>query len=160
MSDVEERQFTLHLNDCEGCRTALAGHAAEPEVWREAAELLRTDQLDADDPASIGREQQSVHIQNVLKSLGPTDDPEMLGRLGGYEVSGIVGGFARIERATTDLAAAVEGATLVAVTTLNNDHEAVARALGISVTNSYKRVSRAQAWLKLYILEARKRDEV
>ncbi len=40
-----------------------------------------------------------------------------------------------------------------------DDHEAVAAALGISVTNSYKRVSRAQAWLKLYILEARKRDE-
>ena len=40
-----------------------------------------------------------------------------------------------------------------------DDHEAVAQALGISVTNSYKRVSRAQAWLKLYILEARKRDE-
>jgi RNA polymerase sigma-70 factor (ECF subfamily) len=40
-----------------------------------------------------------------------------------------------------------------------DDHEAVAATLGISVTNSYKRVSRAQAWLKLYILEARKRDE-
>jgi hypothetical protein len=31
--------------------------------------------------------------------------------------------------------------------------------LGISVVNSYKRVSRAQAWLKLYVLEARQRDE-
>lgn len=40
-----------------------------------------------------------------------------------------------------------------------DDHEEVARALGITVVNSYKRVSRAQAWLKLYILEARKRDE-
>lgn len=40
-----------------------------------------------------------------------------------------------------------------------DDHEEVARMLGITVVNSYKRVSRAQAWLKLYILEARKRDE-
>ncbi len=40
-----------------------------------------------------------------------------------------------------------------------DDHEAVAESLGITVTNSYKRVSRAQAWLKLYILEARQRDE-
>lgn len=40
-----------------------------------------------------------------------------------------------------------------------DDHEEVARSLGITVVNSYKRVSRAQAWLKLYILEARKRDE-
>lgn len=40
-----------------------------------------------------------------------------------------------------------------------DDHTEVARLLGISVVNSYKRVSRAQAWLKLYVLEARKRDE-
>ncbi len=39
-----------------------------------------------------------------------------------------------------------------------DDHEAVASRLGISVVNSYKRVSRAQAWLKLYVLEARERD--
>jgi opine dehydrogenase len=48
---------------------------------------------------------------------------------GGLEVSGIASGFAPVERATTDLAEAVEGATLVAVTTLNNDHQAVARQL-------------------------------
>jgi RNA polymerase sigma-70 factor (ECF subfamily) len=40
-----------------------------------------------------------------------------------------------------------------------DDHTEVARILGITVVNSYKRVSRAQAWLKLYVLEARKRDE-
>lgn len=34
-----------------------------------------------------------------------------------------------------------------------DDHEAVARTLGITVANSYKRISRAQAHLKLYLLE-------
>src|SRR5688572_21575824 len=48
---------------------------------------------------------------------------------GGLEVSGIASGFAAVERATTDLAHAVEGAALIAVTTLNNDHQAVARQL-------------------------------
>jgi opine dehydrogenase len=48
---------------------------------------------------------------------------------GGLEVSGIASGFAHVERATTDLAEAVDGATLIAVTTLNNDHQAVARQL-------------------------------
>ena len=48
---------------------------------------------------------------------------------GGLEVSGIATGFARVERATTDLAEAVDGATLIAVTTVNNDHHAVARQL-------------------------------
>lgn len=33
------------------------------------------------------------------------------------------------------------------------DHQECARALGITVANSYKRVSRAQAYLKVYLLE-------
>jgi RNA polymerase sigma-70 factor, ECF subfamily len=36
-----------------------------------------------------------------------------------------------------------------------DDHAEVARVLNITVANSYKRVSRAQAWLKLYLLELR-----
>lgn len=35
------------------------------------------------------------------------------------------------------------------------DHEECARILGISVANSYKRVSRAQAYLRLYLIELR-----
>ncbi len=34
-----------------------------------------------------------------------------------------------------------------------DDHQECARMLGISVANSYKRVSRAQAYLRLYLLE-------
>ena len=34
-----------------------------------------------------------------------------------------------------------------------DDHEVVAKTLGITVANSYKRISRAQAHLKLYLLE-------
>jgi RNA polymerase sigma-70 factor, ECF subfamily len=40
-----------------------------------------------------------------------------------------------------------------------DDHVEVARLLNISVVNSYKRVSRAQAWLKLYVVEVRKQQE-
>jgi RNA polymerase sigma-70 factor, ECF subfamily len=40
-----------------------------------------------------------------------------------------------------------------------DDHTEVARILGITVVNSYKRVSRAQAYLKLYLLEARREEE-
>ena len=39
------------------------------------------------------------------------------------------------------------------------DHEECARRLEITVANSYKRVSRAQAWLKLYLLEQRQAEE-
>ena len=33
----------------------------------------------------------SAEVAQVLGMLNPTDDPEMLGRLGGYEVSGVIG---------------------------------------------------------------------
>jgi len=36
-----------------------------------------------------------------------------------------------------------------------DDHDAVAKQLGITVVNSYKRISRAQAHLRLYLLEMR-----
>jgi RNA polymerase sigma-70 factor (ECF subfamily) len=39
------------------------------------------------------------------------------------------------------------------------DHEECARRLEITVANSYKRVSRAQAWLKLYLQEMRQAEE-
>lgn len=48
---------------------------------------------------------------------------------GGLDVTGVVTGFAPIERATTDLGEAVAGADVIVVTTVNNDHEAVATAL-------------------------------
>lgn len=38
------------------------------------------------------------------------------------------------------------------------DHEECARRLGITVTNSYKRVSRAQAYLRLYLLELQQQE--
>jgi RNA polymerase sigma-70 factor (ECF subfamily) len=40
------------------------------------------------------------------------------------------------------------------------DHEECARLLNITVVNSYKRVSRAQAYLKTYLLELRERGEL
>ncbi len=58
--------------------------------------------------------------------------PEAVGGIrerGGLEVSGVASGFAPVERATTDLGEAVGGAALIAVTTVANDHRAVAEAL-------------------------------
>ena len=39
------------------------------------------------------------------------------------------------------------------------DHEECARRLNISVVNSYKRVSRAQAYLKLYLLDLQRESQ-
>ena len=98
LSDAEEREFTLHLNSCENCRHSLQQQAAEPEAWMEAEKLLKPAEFDAaivddavDSETLKSPARQPLQIQNVLTALGPTDDPAMLGRLGGYEVSGVVG---------------------------------------------------------------------
>jgi len=44
-----------------------------------------------DEAVSVQGTASSAEISQVLSQLDPTDDPQMLGRLGGYEVSGVVG---------------------------------------------------------------------
>lgn len=84
----DEQNLTAHLEECESCGTALEHFVADIDAWREAGELLGGSDVptvaDAD-----GRF--PVQIDQVLESLNPTDDPESLGRIGSYEVTGVVG---------------------------------------------------------------------
>ncbi len=96
---LEDQQLQDHLDCCAACRKYLESQAAEPDSWSNAAELLQPGEFDqassADySVATIGyqRVNRPIAIQSVLDSLLPSDDPHRLGRLGGYEVSGVVGG--------------------------------------------------------------------
>jgi serine/threonine protein kinase len=92
LSEIEEQQFTLHLDECADCREELESRAAERTAWQEASSMLGG-RMVADRSAI---HDQSLHprspqIEQVLHQLTPTDDPAMLGRIGSYEVSGVVG---------------------------------------------------------------------
>ena len=98
LSIIQEREFVEHLNACADCCDILERQAAEPGVWSEAETMLKPSPFDAlsyramDDGDSEKPDGwQPLQIQGVLDALRPTDDPEMLGRIGGYEVSGVVG---------------------------------------------------------------------
>src|SRR6188472_3236132 len=76
LSNVEERDFTLHLNTCESCRRSLQQQAAEPEAWTEAERLLKpsefdlgTAEVDYDSVFKTRSTQQPLQIQNVLSAL-------------------------------------------------------------------------------------------
>jgi eukaryotic-like serine/threonine-protein kinase len=98
-----EQQASLesHLEQCAACRELMQSVAAEPEFWNEACAALSTDGDDhallssewTGDSASIVRHDDDVApmAESILPWLLPTDDPRMLGRLGGYEIVGIVG---------------------------------------------------------------------
>ncbi|MEM6470992.1 MAG: protein kinase [Planctomycetota bacterium] len=93
LSEEESSHFESHLSTCEKCRNVLESRSAEPEVWENVRLLLGTNSHGSIDPSSDASEEDSPVRPGfgVLKHLAPTDDPEMLGRLGEYEIGGIVG---------------------------------------------------------------------
>ena len=100
--DSEEDQVDTalaeHLGVCEKCRTHFDRYAASKDSWDEATKMLQKGEFDQDSRiemsfaiSQVGIPSKSVSIQSVLDLLDPTDDPQHLGRIGGYEVSGVVG---------------------------------------------------------------------
>ncbi|MBL8817223.1 MAG: serine/threonine protein kinase [Planctomyces sp.] len=113
----EELEFLQHLERCSVCRDRIQKSAAEPSTWSEAEEFLRDRPFDSEfhrsvtqtamesdrfedggDHEAAGDHEEDLHrtvvsaeIAQVLALLSPTDNPQMMGRLGGYEVSGVVG---------------------------------------------------------------------
>lgn len=99
---VEEAEFLRHLESCASCRRQIEQAAAEPASWSDAEEFLRDQPFDSvsfgtsssfsgQDELSDCKAVASAEVAQVLGMLNPTDHPEMLGRLGGYEVSGVIG---------------------------------------------------------------------
>ena len=98
LSDAQEGQVAVHLNHCADCRRLLEEQAAGPDGWKEAETFLRPTPLDwpeSEERWAFDRRKpasrQPLAIDAVKGALGPTDDPQMLGRLGGYEILGVVG---------------------------------------------------------------------
>lgn len=98
LNSVEEQTLQNHLNDCQTCQQNMQLQAAEESYWTEASQLF--DECDGYQTCRLLGEVQtdecsqaasSIQIESVLAVLAPTDDPQMLGRLGPYEVSGVVG---------------------------------------------------------------------
>ena len=84
-----------HMNHCPACQAALESLAAGEELWEELSDNLtaepasNTDELmeTTDHPQT----ELDTNIQELLKNIGPTDHPDMLGRIGTYEICGVVG---------------------------------------------------------------------
>ena len=83
LSDDEQsddfRRLQSHLQDCVDCQTRLTRLVADDHTWNEVTQSLS----DGDTPFAAEERQ--------LAALGPATHPEMLGRLGRYEVAGVIG---------------------------------------------------------------------
>jgi serine/threonine protein kinase len=93
----EEAELLLHLDACLSCRSRLDQRAAEPETWTDASQFLQDELYDEFSVSHVDIEEgppsdsPSAQIRSVLDTLDPTDDPASLGRLGAYEVTGVIG---------------------------------------------------------------------
>ena len=112
LSRNEEIEFEQHLSSCETCCRSLEDSTAEHRWWQDATAFLPDEVDDLTEqsmavPAATDIDTTdggtdidgtiadgiplSGAIQNVLQLLAPTDDPVMLGRLGSYEIAGVIG---------------------------------------------------------------------
>jgi serine/threonine protein kinase len=80
-----------HFSACESCRMAMAGQVGDQEWWREAERSLMNASISEERDTVKSETDEGESIEELLKLLGPTDDPQMLGRIGSYEVLGVLG---------------------------------------------------------------------
>ena len=88
-----------HVSTCETCALAIHEMAGNEAWWSDVECALRHDLVDrsslnqihpriASDNTDDGS---AINTHGILKILGPTDDPHMLGRIGPYEIVGLIG---------------------------------------------------------------------
>ncbi|MEM8671603.1 MAG: protein kinase [Planctomycetota bacterium] len=89
LADRDEQVLTQHLDECSTCAESLQRLAADDVHWQQAGKMLgpsptlnEIHQTTASLPLST---------RQVLELLGPTDDPKSMGRLGSFEVIGVIG---------------------------------------------------------------------
>lgn len=92
LTDAEEQGITEHIGECSQCREQLESLAAGGKRWEDYQENLIDHTFEKTLELGSSPSNQPIHNLESIKSLlGPTDDPAMLGRLGSYEICGVVG---------------------------------------------------------------------
>ena len=93
-----DAELISHLDSCSDCRNYMEQQAADSESWTRAAHLLQEREFDVASSMEYSagaidflRVSIPTAIQNILESLTPSENPQRLGRLDGYEITGVVG---------------------------------------------------------------------
>lgn len=84
LSAAQRERIEQHLESCALCRETLSLQAGEDRWWKAATDLL------VENPRET-EPRRSADLRELETVLAPTDDPRMLGRIGPYEIAGIVG---------------------------------------------------------------------
>jgi serine/threonine-protein kinase len=97
LPDEEQADLSGHLERCESCRSALEGLAAGTRWWADVRRLSGPGGSDdgggpTEGGPRAGEATECLGGDGALFGfLAPSDDPEHLGRVGPYEVGGVIG---------------------------------------------------------------------
>lgn len=98
MAPPDEQAILEHLDTCADCQKSIGQIAGAESWWRDVPVYLSPQPDDvwsnftSPSFASMGDlEDEATPVPICLDFLAPTDDPQSLGRLGSYEVVGVVG---------------------------------------------------------------------
>ncbi len=86
MGSARTFELEQHLTTCVDCREKLEQRVGDEAWWGDTQSSLRTGLISTQ---TIDNEEASP--ERLLDLLGPTDDPNMLGRIGSYEIIGLLG---------------------------------------------------------------------
>ncbi|MEL6105245.1 MAG: serine/threonine-protein kinase [Planctomycetota bacterium] len=96
--DLEDTELIEHLDHCDACRKLVQASAGNAQQWDKAIELLKPTEFDqAGSPdysaGTVCGNTTTIpaSAKEVLDSLSPSEHPDRLGRLGTYEITGVVG---------------------------------------------------------------------
>ena len=90
LEPASESQVQSHIASCEFCRSSLEQLAGNATVWTEIQDHLAAPVVENSSGDDIAKDQQRA-LRAVKGMLAPTDNPGMLGRIGPYEVCGVIG---------------------------------------------------------------------
>ncbi len=93
INELRREELESHLSECEFCQESLQHAAAPGAWWNDTQQMLSGHTLKSSGEGLdlLGHECGSDDDVPSLDFLQPTDDPRMLGRLGTYEIVGVIG---------------------------------------------------------------------
>ena len=98
LPERQQSEVADHLADCIACRQTLESLAGDVGWWSEVEACLRTHAGDSTDTAGLARplnepaeEDESFTADFVVDFLEPSEQPNVLGQLGEYEILDVIG---------------------------------------------------------------------
>ncbi|QDV23216.1 serine/threonine-protein kinase [Aureliella helgolandensis] len=87
----QSQRWEEHISSCDSCRVAMASRVGDLQWWHEAERSLQGEVTAEGSDLCVDATDDRESTDELLELLGPTDDPLMLGRIGTYEVLGVLG---------------------------------------------------------------------